>query len=221
MLHVNNLVGFGAEGGGGPASKVYNGYADIGRTSASSFTDASRSIGTASSTRRVAVCIITGASTAAINSVTVGGVSCTLVVTATASDSKKAHIYLSDVVSSGTTADIVVTMASATTGVTIWSYSIYDLNSATAVATITDTATAYSQSLSVEKDGIAIGVFCVNSFSGNITWTGLTEDNDQGVLDDTKIGSVASLTVTSTSSLTVAASHSTTTANVLVAASWR
>lgn len=134
-------------------------------------------IGDADASRIVCVGVAVS-STNAISSVTIGGVAATIVANTTGTSTRTAWAYLA--VPAGTTATIVVTMASLTTyRVFVNVYRVVD-----AAGTPTDTdapAGGATASRTVTIDVPALGSAIAVSTDGNAdntTWTNATEDND-------------------------------------------
>lgn len=163
MLTVNQLCGFGSapasEGGatGTVTSIAYAGGAVDG-TDGTSFTFSGHSISTASATRVVVIGVTGKASaTRTVSSVTIGGVTASVAV---AYDNNSSSFVGSGLyyllVTSGTTADIVVTFSSTMTsaGIDVWAH--YD-------------ATATTPALTSSGSGSSTDVSCgtINAVSGD------------------------------------------------------
>jgi len=139
-------------------------------------------IGTAASDRYVVVTISTGNTSAtAVSSVTVGGQATTIVKSqkGTAASSSMAIILITNSpVTSGTTADIVVTMNVGAQALSIGTFAVTGLQSTTATATNGTVTNNTAMSLAVSAKGGAIGVGAAGGFDGAggaATWTGLTK----------------------------------------------
>ena len=141
------------------------------------YTFSSHAIGTAAANRKVVVGVKTfGVNTTTVNSVTVGGNSATQRVEA--GDGFSSEVELWDVdVSTGTTADIVVTNGSGKGGCVVSVWAVYGA-AASPTATVTSAASPLALTLSsIPAGGVAIG-WGYNNSSGTYTWANLTEDND-------------------------------------------
>lgn len=196
-------------------------------TNSTSYTFSSVNIGTAASNRLVVIVVLgrpTVVASRIINSATIGGVSATLV--SNESSGNPAAI-ISAVITSGTTADVVINWNSSMDNCVISSYSLYDLNSTTAASSVAaQGASAWvsgkiTVELSVQKDGISIGGVTTSATTGTpATWSGLTEDYDQVV--ETRTRSSASRQMTNNdSNFKVEVTISGSTAGVLAVAHWR
>lgn len=150
-------------------------------TGATTFTFSSQNLGTASSDRYIIVGIGTrkAGTTGQINSVTVGGVSATIVgQTKATGDSNNSTAGMAiALVPTGTTGDVVVTMSEAflRMGISLWSAT--SLSSITPTDSGTSNASDPTDNLNISAGGFAIGY----SFAGSnvtATWTGLTENFD-------------------------------------------
>ena len=167
-----------AGAGRGPFSLTYGSVATVDNPSSPhSFTG--MTIGAAPTgveTRHVVVTIgmmhNSGAGT--VSSVTVGGVSATLVITrGSASAGASVWIYIAEV-PTGTTATVTITMS----GDTSLGAATYILrNRATTTATSSSTAEDPSLNLNIAAGGAAVGVSMVRDGTVS-TWTGLTENFD-------------------------------------------
>ena len=145
----------------------------------SSRTFSSFSIGSASSTRRVIVALSVYGSATNITSVTVGGQSTTKLVQAVNPNTVVAIFITDNPVTSGTTADIAVTLNANSDRWAIATYSATNLNSVTPVNTATTNTNGGSVSVSGLKDGFIVGVGAGGGFNGeggSASWTGLTQN---------------------------------------------
>jgi len=146
------------------------------------YTFSNHSIGTASATRKVVVCIA-GNGTAAgrsVSSVTVGGASATELIdyqNPTGTDQVSA-MYQIDV-SSGTTANIVVTFNDTMADMGIGVFAVYDA-AVSVTATDTDPSEPGALSINVPANGVVIA--CSRSDNGTTcTTTGVTEAYDENI----------------------------------------
>jgi hypothetical protein len=177
MLVSNHLIGFGAGGGVAPATIAY--VADTQSTSnLTTYTFSGHSIG-ASASKTVFVCVGAGQNspTISVSSLTIGGVSASLVVAN--NDGYLSEIWRLDGVT-GTTADIVVTLNA---GSVRCSIGVYEAHNVAAAAD--DTATSVANPMTtgagftIPKDGIGLGFAYSAGGSITHTWNSvLTEDFD-------------------------------------------
>lgn len=145
-------------------------------TAGTSFTFTSVSIGTASSSRYVVVAMIAQGAAASPTSVTVGGISATQAAAAVTS-SNRAELWIANV-TSGTTADIVITFAASTTRCAVGSYSVYDIVSTTPIDTATSSTTSMTLSVNTNTNSVVIGTAFSSSTAPDATWVGVTENYD-------------------------------------------
>lgn len=134
MLRVNHLVGFGsrqASGGGGGGSGEY-GYIGLVSNAASSttYTFSSAGLGAADAAREIVLCVgwVNGAGVArSISTVTVGGISASIVAQHTTASGAGSGIVQA-AVPTGTTGDIVVTFDAGASGCIVGIYRIIPLS---------------------------------------------------------------------------------------------
>lgn len=177
------------------------------------YTFSSLSIGTASSDRKIIVNVhaeANGAGTAlSVSSLTVDGISATLLVafpTTDGSDRVAQEVWIASV-PTGTTGNVVVTMAA---GITRCGVGVFATTgaSSTASATYTSTADPLSVSASCQSGGAIIGGAVAQGGSTSFTWAGITERYDE-VVGGATYQSGASLAFTAAQSgLTVSATGS-------------
>jgi len=187
MLAVSQLTGFGgAQQAPALPSKAFQATTFDG-TAQTTYTFAGQNIGSASSTRYVVAAVsLISSSARTISSVTIGGVTATVVPngqTETLSFQYTIAFYIA-AVPTGSTASIVVTAsgvcdAAALSGV----WAVYDLNSATPVDSDGDPtgASPFSvPSVTTSADGIllAAGMYLRNSGTAAFGWTNATERSD-------------------------------------------
>lgn len=163
-------------------SLVYLGN-NIDTNSLSTYTFASSPFGEVFSTRKIVVGVTTridGTLAGAINSVTVGGVAATQLVTrltAAGGNSYLAGIYIADV-PSGTSGDIVITTSAAAVNCYIGFYYARNVSS-----TPGDTASAGATggtspvTLNVDTLNGSIVIACGMNLNESFSWTGVTSDN--------------------------------------------
>lgn len=156
-------------------------------TDLTTYTFSTQAIGTASMDRIVIVGAIgrAGATGRTISSVTIGGNAAGSVGAAAAADdttnSRVAQLFAL-LVTSGTTADIVVTFNSTMVraGIVVWAMTGTG-GSTNAHDSATSTASpATTTACSIPTNGGAVGV-CYSTDANGRIWTGLTEDSDNAV----------------------------------------
>lgn len=153
---------------------------------ATTYTFSTQNLGTTSSDRYIIVSVHgrkAGASTT-ISSVTVGGVSASVVgqVTNFISNTDVVGLFIA-LVPTGATGDVVVTFGAGMVRAAIGMWAATGIPSATASQVLTSTATpSPSGNLDIPANGFAIAAG-VNGSSGLTTWTGLTEKFDASVPD--------------------------------------
>lgn len=174
MLMVNQLIGFGA-GGAGVATITGTAHA-VSASDLTEYTFAGQAIGTAAGNRKVVVCVGAGASNRTISTLTVGGVSASL-VKRQQSTNNTAEIWQA-AVPTGTTADIVITFSGANNQVGIGVFAVYGAQSA-AHDTGASTANPMTDNLDIPAFGVAVGVgYSSGTAARTYTWTNLTEYSD-------------------------------------------
>ncbi len=190
-------------GGGSVASVTYvNNYTS--GTDTNTYTFSGCNIGTANADRTVVITVGARRSgtPSTVNSVTVGGNSATelVQVSSGATNSCVAAIYAIDV-PSGTTADVVVTLASTMLRCGI---GVYDCTGISTTANDTATATSASGSgtVTATADGAVIGV-AMSGSSTAFTWSGITENYDVQVGAETARASGASLEVSAAGDVSI------------------
>ena len=174
-------------------------FVNIGSSGASTFTATAYPIGTASSTRRVIVGVVTANLNATavshlITSATIGGVSATIDVQVSSSSSRQTGVHvISATVPTGTTANIVLNFDNAFGSrvvVGIYGVAIDGLVSTTPVTarTVASSTSPLSTTLATTSGGFLIaGVMSYDGggISASVAWTGATEQNDQTALAST------------------------------------
>jgi len=214
MLLKNKLQG--AAGIGGIEFEYQTTLNDTSITS--SYTFSSVDIGDASSDRLVIVaasCTQIGSHT--VSGVTIGGSAATIHVNPSATFFSA---IASLVVSSGTTADIVVTTSTTAQRCAIAVWTAKGLDSTTPDGTGTASGSSPSTSLTTSVGGIGVGIIRHNNSSpSDVTWSGLTERaDDQGA--STRPYSIADFEGFTGTSETVSVSGSFSDSEI-VCASWR
>lgn len=154
-------------------------------TDASAFTYSAVALGDADTDRLIVVCTGGTGTTVGnrnVSTLTIGGVSASLIVTL---DHQASSIYVSEmwsaVVPTGTTGDIVVTWNNTMTMNGIGVYRVMGADT-TPHATATDAsdASGLTVDINVEAGGAIIGYSSVDN-TGTFVWSGLTEDFDEAV----------------------------------------
>ena len=185
------------------------------------YTFTAHGIGTAAANRYVVVLIAGGANGRTVSSVTVAGQSCTVISTLTNGVRDAAMAITASPVTSGTTADVVVTWSGGENRCHIGTYALTGIGSKTPTDTGTDTGSGNrSTSIDILAGGSAIGLMVHSAgTSGSTTWTGLNEDVDTSG-DGVITFSAASLdSSTAQTGLSVSATGSST--SLLIVAAWR
>lgn len=152
------------------------------------YTFSARAIGTAAASRKVVVGVVGDGSTATVSTLTVGGVSATLVQRL--QNGVETTELWQAAVSTGATADIVVTWSVGQLRMAIGVWAVYDAASA-AYATATSIANPPSTTINVPAGGVLIGVSNVQE-TGSWLWTNLTERYDQVITAENNTNSGAS-----------------------------
>lgn len=151
-------------------------------TDASEYTFSSQNLGDAAADRYIIVAVgsrDSGTTSQSISSVTVGGVSATIVVQQrnSATNTDVAGLAIA-AVPNGTTGDVIVTFSETMLRCSIALYRATGLSSATPTDNGSSTATAPTYAIDVLAGGFAIGTANSGVNSGTATWTNLTEDYD-------------------------------------------
>lgn len=190
---------------------------------ASTYTFSAQNLGTASSDRYI-ICTIgsrIGSADLNLNSVTIGGVSATIVIQETnfTTNSGLAAIAIA-AVPTGTTGDVVVTLDGTAARCLISLYSATDLSSATAHEALANTGVNPTIALDVPTDGFAIAI--ATQWTATTTaWTGLTERLDTTSESNTTYSIADDAFVSGATDQTITADFTTNGQNpVMVAASW-
>jgi hypothetical protein len=151
------------------------------------YTFSGQNLGTEAADRHIVVCVLSrGTVGSAVSSVTVAGVSASLVIARTNSTSGNnvAEQWIA-AVPTGTTGDVVVTFNG---GMLRCRHMLYHLVGLDPTAHDTGSGVAAedpSTAIDVPADGAAIGCAVATGGSGSETWSGLTED--QAVTTDSQI----------------------------------
>lgn len=165
------------------------------------------SLGAAAADRLILVGFGTrrGAATA-ISSVTIGGVTATLIQTQRSDSGVVVNVCLAyAVVPTGTTGDIVINWSATATRVRGGVWRAVGLNSSTPIDTGTSTATPPTDTLNTDDDGFAFGVVAAGVSSGaggSVAWTNLSEDFDAVQESNVVVSGASSATVDGTLAVT-------------------
>lgn len=184
----------------------------------SSYTFTAADIGNASANRCVVVGVGANAGSS-FTSVTLGGSAMTSLVAVSNATTNVGALYIL-AFPTGATADVVVTCGAAANRCYIGVWSIYNLKSATAVATASATTSGGSMNVNTSSGGIVIGYHYNGNNVGTPTWTGLTQDYATNSTETGHSGASASNVVAATPR-TVSVSNSSASTLVSVAASLR
>ena len=187
-------------------------------TGLTTYTFSAQAIGTAAADRRVIVTVAgTGSNNTTITTVTVGGVTATEIIDA-ANSQNNMGVFIA-LVTTDTTADIVITFSNAKARCAIGVWSCTGLSSDTAVDSDSSTAEPGVITLTTVASGFAVSMAADGS-TGSLThtWTNLTEQFDATV--STRSYSGASDATAGTSLEITADRSGAGTQTVMVAASW-
>lgn len=146
------------------------------------YTFSSQNLGTAASDRCIVVTIgtrDTGATTKTIDSVTIGGVSATIVIQKqyAVTNSTVSGIAIA-AVPTGTTGDVVITMSEAMLRMATSIYRVDGVDCTVSTDAEGSIVSGPSASLYVPAGGVAVGTGAFSSAGSTVTWSGLTEDTD-------------------------------------------
>ncbi len=221
------MIGGGA-GGSAPSVDGTFLVVDNDETNATVYTHSGLTLGAAATDRKI-VCCTTGqghtGSLRTVNSLTIGGVSASQVVTITSS----ANWYRTDIwqadVPSGTTGDVVVTYNATMREACVALYRLTGAGTGPTAASDTETDDSVStDALSVSIDcpagGFLVAV-CGEESSGSPSWAGITQDYDQGMdAGDRDMTGASDSFVTVQTGLTVSVTSSGSSNMRMSAASW-
>lgn len=195
-------------------------------TALTTYTFSSQSLGVADASRYIIVAaggLTIGGQT--IDSITVGGVSATVVNTVLGTQNARASMWIA-AVPTGTTGDVVVTFSSGGSdncGIAIWR--LVGAISSTATDTQVDgtlSSSALSASLTIPTGGAGIGYTFVIVSNRTFTWTNMGAVDDFDVIIETNAGWHTGTTNTTAGAATrtVTASGSLTNGGTLILAAW-
>lgn len=203
MFMANHLIGFGGSTSAVAAVALTDSANNT--TDLSTYTFSSRTIAPG----KVVVTIGLSNNTVTVSTVTVAGNSASLILRQTVGG-VSVEMWEVDI-SSGTTADVVVT-CSGTSGRCF--IQLYSLTNVAASTHHTNSAATTSTTLNIPANGVAIAAGH-DSSGGVSTWSGLTEDVDD-VAEAASSTSASDAFATQQTGLTVSASS----ADAIIAASW-
>ena len=192
----------------------------IDATDGTTFTFAGKSLSTAAASRKIVVTIF-GASattTLTISTVTVAGVSATLVKAHQDVGGEEYVQIWQAAVPTGTTGDVVVTWSGSVVCCGIGIFAMYDAASAASATAGANNTPNPSVSLSIPANGAAIGV-AGGAGTATWTWTNLTENYD-AVVEGVQNHTGASKTVVAAETPTITATPSPSSAPCMALASW-
>ena len=195
-LTANYVTSVSNDGGGGFAT--------------SPVTFSSVDIGTASATRKVIVGVGMDGyqGNEAYTSLTIGGVAANLVgVQNAASGGRPVALYELDV-SSGTSADIVVTFTGTQTKCYSMGIGVWTIEGGTLFSTVGSTANPGAGNISVSSGGTVIAIMTEGSASATYTWANLTENFDNQVRASRQAFSGASKNLSSATTQAISATSS-------------
>jgi hypothetical protein len=146
-------------------------------------------IGTAAADRKIVVVTDTaggGGGTAGVSTLTIGGSTATQLVAVSTSDNTTSEIWALNNVSSGTTADIIITWNTTRSrcGIGVWAvYAAADTASDTVSIGNDPDANISTTALAIPANGVAIAGHILNKGApaATVTWSGLTERYDAAV----------------------------------------
>ena len=190
------------------ATTVYRGFHQF-SSGAAIQTFSSVALGTAASDRRVVVVVGIGHVSATLASVTVGGVSGSLIRRQDGSDSMDTEIWLATV-PTGTTGDVVVTQGAASNAGGMAVYTMHGASATENDYISVNNGNPFSGTIDVSAGGAIIGVSHANHGSGpNSTWAGITEDVDTQTVSIYRMSAAHDDFASAESGRTISCSYST------------
>jgi len=185
-----------------------------------SYTFDNCNIGTASADRRVVV-VVQHTKSESISSLTIGGVTATLDYNVSAT---RFVGFASLTVTTGTTANIVVTMTGSVDNMVISIYTITGLSSTTPIealaATVTSGTVSTISTLDVEQGGVVIAAVTGSDINA-YTFSGVDEQYDATIESGQRAATGYAQTYATSTSYTVSATSALTQSSRLVAVSWK
>lgn len=161
-----------------PVSVVFT-DSSVDPTDLTVYTFSAQALGVASPKRKIVVGVSLGLAARTVTSLTVQGISATLVRAQAGAGVIDNELWQANV-PAGTTGDIVVTCSAASDRAGIGVWAVYNAASA-AFATAGSAANPLSASLNIPQGGIAIGVGSGYASPLTYTWANLTENYDEVV----------------------------------------
>ena len=181
------------------------------------FTFTTQSIGTAASNRKIVVSVSMAAAGAgrSVSTLTVGGISATLLVADTSSGgTEQTELWQADV-PTGTTATIVVTWTGgsvARTGIGVWA--VYNAASSASDTGNRDSGAAQDMTLNITIPAGGVAISAAGSgTSATYTWTNLTEDFDETIESSTTQSGASDAFATLQTEITITADRTAGTSN--------
>jgi hypothetical protein len=202
-------------------SIVFN-YGNASAQSSSTYTYNNISIGAASSNRVVVVFVVASdASSRSVSSISIGGTAATL-----GTNTQITGLFLAGmgyrVVSSGTTANVVITFSGSVRDVGVFVYSLYDLKSEIPLDTDNSPSSSGASktlTMTTEADGIVIGSAIAGATVTSYTWTApLIADSTLTNISRIR-GSASAISSGASTNVTVTPNSSN--FMTLIAATWR
>ena len=197
---------------------------DSSATNATEYTFSGLDIGAASATRVVVVCVSghdVGGTFLSVSSLTIAGSAATSVVESAAFNTIAAIFRRT--VTTGTTADVVVTFSEAIRGAHVSVYVLDNLASATPTDTASDNNEhPPSTTIDISAGGVAIAVAAQTATGATTTWTNLVEDYDaQTAVDGDVMSSASDAFEAAQTGLAITATFSSANSNAAICvASW-
>lgn len=219
MLRVNQLVGSGA-GGGKQTPVTFIGTGSK-TTAATSWTFTAQNIGVASAKRYViVVALVRDAGSQSISNITINGAATTVLASRGSASYFGAIRISSAPVTTGTTANIVVSVTDTSNAIAIAVYTCEDISSFTPVGTVNVTENDPSETIALSDGGFVLAAAWNGSAGASVTWTGLTEDADFEVAGvQTIVASFASKNINGGGSETITADFSANSSDAMIAVS--
>lgn len=143
------------------------------------YTFTSVDFGAASAKRYLIVAIVgrAGSTSATLSSVTIGGVTASVIGTALGNGTTNQLALYGALVPSGTSGDIVAVFSAARNFAAYGLWALTQYESTAPVATYADTDSTMSGAISIKGGGFAVGAACTDDET-SYTWTGLSENFD-------------------------------------------
>jgi hypothetical protein len=191
-----------------PAEVTFLG-SDVGTDNTSSYSWTSVNFGAAASDRFLVVAVYgdAGSTNANVNSVTIGGVSASLLGTAVGNGTTAQCQFWGAIVPTGTSGTIAISFSATRASAAYGLWSISKLLSTTPVDSYSDTDSTLSGSVSVVNSGVLLAAASVRDVT-SFSWTGVSENFDSQVESvSTVTGGSLALAGTASGSVTVTAAQ--------------